>query len=129
MQIMSEPTTPPPVIPLGSPTPPEDVFLVGIKSTVVAMSRANGAILWSTRLPAGLTADFVTVTCDGERVFAHTGGKLFGLDLATGRLLWSNELTGYGYGLATLCVPGSVAAPDSASVRRHIDLERRKSSD
>jgi hypothetical protein len=75
-----------------------------------------------------MMADFVTVTCDGERVFAHAGGKLFGLDLASGRLLWSNELTGYGYGLASICVPGFGSAPDSTSVRHHIDLERQKSS-
>src|SRR6266481_3453916 len=34
-----------------------------------------------------------------------------------GRMLWVNELSGYGYGLASICVPGMASSPDLAAVR------------
>ena len=61
---------------------------------------------------------FVTVLSDGCNVFAHTHGKLHCLDFATGRVLWTNELSGYGYGIASLCIPGGATAPDAAAVRQ-----------
>ena len=75
----------------------------------------------------------VTVLADGQRIFAHTQGTLHCLDLANGQLLWSNELPGYGYGLASLCLPGGPTAPDcfcrgesasgtTAIERRHIEF-------
>jgi outer membrane protein assembly factor BamB len=95
----------------------QEIILIGVKHTVCAVSKANGASLWTTKLPGGLGGDFVTVACDGERVFAHSSGQLFCLDLWSGRMLWTNELRGYGYGLASICVPGMGSSPDMAAVR------------
>lgn len=97
---------------------PEDVFLIGVRHSVSAISKSNGAILWTTKLQGGVGGDFVTVACDGDRVFAHSGGALYGLDLSTGRVLWRNELRGFGYGLTSICVPGVGSAPDWAAIRR-----------
>jgi outer membrane protein assembly factor BamB len=96
---------------------PQEIILIGIKHSVSAVSKADGHALWTTKLPGGLGGDFVTVASDGERVFAHSSGQLFCLDLWSGRLLWTNELRGYGYGLASICVPGMAASPDMAAVR------------
>ena len=106
---------------------PEEIILVGVKHSVSALSRANGSILWTTKLPGGVGGDFVTVVCDGERVFAHCGGELFRLDLYDGRVLWKNELRGFGYGLASICIPGMASAPDLAAVRA-IEAEREAAS-
>jgi outer membrane protein assembly factor BamB len=95
----------------------QHVILIGVKHSVSAVSKADGLVLWTTKLPGGLGGDFVTVACDGERVFAHSSGQLFCLDLQNGRVLWTNELPGYGYGLASICVPGLVSGPDAAAVR------------
>jgi hypothetical protein len=104
-----------------------DILLLGLKQSVTAISKLNGQSLWKTALPGGLTGDdFVTVLSDGQRVYAHTEGKLHCLDLADGRVLWSNELRGYGYGIASLCFPGGPGAPDPAAVQKHI-LEQQKS--
>jgi outer membrane protein assembly factor BamB len=73
-------------------------------------------VLWTTKLQGGV-GDFVTVACDGECIFAHTGGQLYRLDLSTGQVLWKNELRGFGYGLASICVPGMAAAPETAAIR------------
>jgi len=54
--------------------------------------------------------EFVTVSSDGERVYAYSGGHLTALDMDTGRVLWTNGLPGYGYGLGTICFPGDASA-------------------
>jgi hypothetical protein len=33
-------------------------------------------------------------------------------------MLWSNELKGYGYGIASICIPGQFTAPEMAMVAR-----------
>lgn len=103
----------------------QEIILIGVKNTVAAVSKANGTILWTTKLLRGVGGDFVTVTCDGERVFAHSNGQLYALDLTDGQVLWANELKGYGYGLASICIPGVMTAPDAAAVRV---VESRKQS-
>lgn len=95
----------------------QQMILIGVKHSVSAISRADGLVLWTTKLPGGLGGDFVTVACDGERVFAHSSGQLFCLEIGSGRVLWTNELPGYGYGLASICVPGMASEPDAAAVR------------
>jgi PQQ-like domain len=95
----------------------QEIILIGVRHSVSAVSKANGAVLWTTKLPGGLGSDFVAVACDGERVFAHSSGQLFCLDLWSGRRLWTNELRGCGYGLASICVPGMASSPDLAAVR------------
>ena len=95
----------------------QEIILIGVKHTVSAVSKADGHVLWTTKLPGGLGSDFVAVACDGERVFAHSSGQLFCMELSSGRMLWTNELRGYGYGLATICVPGMASSPDMAAVR------------
>src|SRR6185369_11036910 len=89
-----------------------EIILIGVKHSVSAISRANGQVLWPTKLPGGIGSDFVAVACDGERIFAHSSGQLFCMDLSSGRMLWTNELSGYGYGLASICVPGMATTPD-----------------
>ena len=47
-------------------------------------------------------ADFVNILVDGDLVTATTKGEAFGLDRATGQLLWHNKLPGLGMGLVTI---------------------------
>lgn len=106
---------------------PEQLILVGVRHSVSAISKSNGSVLWTTKLQGGIGGDFVSVACDGERVFAHSGGKLYRLDLSTGRILWVNELRGFGYGLASICVPGIASAPDIGAIRA-IEAQQEASS-
>ncbi len=106
----------------------DDILLLGLKQSVSAISRLDGRSLWKTALPGSIAGnDFVTVLSDGQRVFAHTEGKVHCLDLANGQVLWSNDLPGYGFGIASLCFPGGLAAPDPAGVQKRI-LEQQQSS-
>lgn len=103
----------------------DEILILGLKRSVSAISRRDGRVLWQSRLPGGVGDGFVTVISDGALIYAHTQGKLHCLDLADGRLLWSNELIGYGYGIASLCLPAGPAAPDIAAVEKRSDEQRR----
>jgi outer membrane protein assembly factor BamB len=102
----------------------DDLIFLGLKSRVSALSKSDGHILWSTELPSGLGHGFVTVNCDGRRVYACTNGQLHCLDIFSGRILWTNELKGYGYGIASICIPGFPTAPDPALYAR-FDADRQ----
>lgn len=91
---------------------PENIVLLGVKGAVLAFRRDTGAHLWATELKSSST-DFVTVTSDLDRVYAHTGGELFCLDLQSGQKLWHDGLKGFGYGVASIALPGSAPAPSS----------------
>lgn len=106
----------------------EDILLLGLKSSVTAISKLNGCILWTTDLPSGLGDGFVTVLSDGMRVYAYTYGELHCLELDTGRRIWSNELKGYGYGLASLCLPAGQSAPPPVILRRLQEQQSSKSA-
>ncbi len=107
----------------------DNILLLGLNQSVAAISKHDGQTLWKTELPTALSGDdFVTVVSDGHFVFAHTYGKLHCLDLANGRVLWSNDLKGYGYGVASLCFPGSPSAPDVAAVRKQALQQLRQTS-
>jgi len=73
----------------------QEIILIGVKHSVSAVSKANGAVLWTTKLPSGLGGDFVTVACDGERVLPTAVTTLLP-GSRSGRMLWVNELSGYG---------------------------------
>lgn len=102
----------------GHPVGPmnfDDVLLCGVKRHVLALDKRTGVILWETKLPGGTGNGFVSVVTDGNLVCAHANGQVHGLDFATGRLLWTNGLSGYGYGLASLNLPGFGSSPDAAT--------------
>lgn len=97
---------------------PSNLLLLGLKRTVSALSRSDGMVLWSTKLPTGMGGqDFVTLLSAGDLIFAYCGGHLHALDMQTGAIRWSNELPGLGYGLASLHVPGVGSAPSTAQAQ------------
>jgi outer membrane protein assembly factor BamB len=107
----------------------EQIILLGLKNRVAAISTADGRELWSTEISGGWgSSGFVTLVCDGSRVFACASGRLHGLDLATGHVLWTNDLPGYGYGLASLCLPHDASAPDAAVAAQHFAGQTANSS-
>ena len=102
------------------PLQPDDIVLLAVKRTVIAFNKRSGARLWSQTLTTGLSEDFVTVLADTQRVYAHTKGQFFCLDLFTGNELWRDGLTGLGYGVASIALPGGAATaiPGAAQTLR-----------
>jgi len=107
-----------------------EILFVGTKGYVVAFSKRDGTQLWKTWLGGGMAIagdKFVTLLADGERVYAHTYGKLFCLDAQTGQPLWTNDLPGLGYDLATLAVDGA-SSPSVPLVDRRRESEARQAA-
>ena len=102
----------------------EEILVIGVKKSVIALERATGRRLWEADLGGGIGTGFVSVIADETRVFAHARGELFCLDLFSGRRLWEDGLPGYGYGLASLALPGrqmATPAPTAESKRQQDD--------
>ncbi len=97
---------------------PNDILLLGLKQTVTAICRADGAILWTTKLPDGNSNAFINLATDQRHVYAACNGVLHCLELQTGTLVWTNPLKGYGFGIASLCLPGQPAGPQAAAAAR-----------
>ncbi len=109
----------------------KDILLLGVKRTIIAFQRSTGVELWRIELGGGLLSgsDFVSLQADEQRVFAHTSGELYCLDLQTGEPLWSDKLSGLGYDVATLAFPnGSTNATEAAQEKRRQDEAQRRSS-
>jgi outer membrane protein assembly factor BamB len=104
----------------------DEVVVLGMGRRVAAISKSDGRILWSTEVSNGLGNPFVTLVIDGQRVFAGCAGLLHCLDLATGSLIWTNELPGYGYGLASLCLPGGESSPSPEVAQRLAEEEQKR---
>jgi hypothetical protein len=86
-----------------------EIVLVALNGRVTALQKDGGAIVWSTKLPG--RANFVTMTGDGQKVYAASIEEIHCLDLISGKLLWSNGLKGHGWGLASVWVPGQAPTP------------------
>jgi outer membrane protein assembly factor BamB len=105
-----------------------DMLFVGASGYVAAFNKHDGTELWRATLKSGMTLAgdrFVTVLVEGERVYAHTYGHLFCLDAQTGEQLWTNELSGLGYDLATLALEGTSSPPPAELAKRR----RERASD
>jgi outer membrane protein assembly factor BamB len=109
------------------PAATEDLIVLGMSGRVATISKTDGHIIWSTELNSSLGSNFVTLLIEGNRIFASCAGHLHCLDLGTGEILWTNELPGYGYHLASLCLPGGKSSPDPA-VQEFADEAARRAS-
>jgi hypothetical protein len=106
---------------------PENVLLVGVKGAVLAFRRDTGAHLWATELKSS-SNNFVTVISDEDRVYAHTGGELFCLDLQSGTKLWADGLKGFGYGLASIALPGVAQSFPTVEQLRQMEADASSSA-
>ncbi len=97
-------------------------LFVGVRGYVIAFDQRDGTEIWRTQLAtSGLSlggSGFTTLLVEGERIFAHAYGELFCLDAATGEQLWSDDLVGLGYGIASMAVVGAAAPPPAVVAER-----------
>jgi outer membrane protein assembly factor BamB len=85
-----------------------DTVLIGVQGHVASIKKETGELSWKTHIAGGFGDAFVSLASDGTFIFAHTRGKLFCLDASSGELLWTNDLPGLGYGIASICaIPGT----------------------
>ena len=109
--------------------PSELLVIVALNTSVAALLKSSGKMVWQTDLPGIVGDRFVTLTADASHVFAYAKGKLHCLDTKTDRVLWTNELKGFGYGIASVCVPGVPSASDpTAYAQMEAEKQRHPSA-
>lgn len=83
-------------------------LIIGSNGFVAAIDLTDGRELWRTRLQTGVFAatnsQDVSVLVQGGFVFAGSHGHLFCLEVASGSILWQNELSGMGYNDVSLAM-------------------------
>ena len=99
---------------------------LGTHGHVIAIERSNGRQVWQTSLPrTGYEA--VSVLVDGDQLICASGGRVFGLDAATGEIRWTNALKGLGNGLVYVTSAAAAGTPDGtalfASVRAQQNMD------
>lgn len=88
-----------------------ELVFIGIKGSVVALSRATGQQVWTTHLKG---MSFVNVVLEEGTVLASCCGEVFCFDPLTGKSLWHNPLKGFGRGPTTIATehnPGTGNLP------------------
>ena len=88
---------------------PKNILILGLNGSLRAYRRDTGELLWSSHLKK---TGFVSFVADEKRVYAHTNGELFCVDLFTGDGRWNDPLKGWGFDLASLGLPGGSSAPN-----------------
>ncbi len=91
-----------------------EVLVLGTNQQVAAYRKRDGVELWRTKLGGWRGDDFVTLLVEENSVYVHTKGRLYCLDLRTGKEAWSNELQGLGYETGMLAVHGASTQPAAA---------------
>ncbi|MFO1439640.1 MAG: PQQ-binding-like beta-propeller repeat protein [Verrucomicrobiaceae bacterium] len=76
-----------------------DLVFTGFNKRVAAVHRDSGQLLWQWKAPQ---SGYVTLLLDGDRLIVSVNGYLHALEALTGRHLWSNDLPGFGTGVASL---------------------------
>ncbi len=100
------------------------LLLIGINGHVSAIDPGNGHQLWTTKLEGGsflasTNHEDVSVLLHDGVVFAGCFGHLFGLDAATGQILWHNELAGMGHNDISMAMDGVSVQFQQKVVRRN----------
>lgn len=74
---------------------------------------------------------FVNMIKKNDFIYAHTYGRLYCIDINSGKIIWSNELKGLGYDLATMISDddNNIKGNMSAAQMSGIVNDRRRSSD
>ncbi len=78
----------------------DDLVFTGFNNRIAALHRDTGDIVWQWTAPSGST--YTSLLLDGDRLIACVHGYMYALEAATGRQLWANPMSGFGYGVASL---------------------------
>lgn len=76
-----------------------DLIFTGFNKRVAALDRASGEIVWHWKARHN---GYVTLLLDSGHLIVSVNGFMYALDALTGRLIWENEMAGFGYGVTSL---------------------------
>jgi outer membrane protein assembly factor BamB len=103
---------------------------IGTKGKIVVIDAGTGKTIKEiipnqSMLKSG--NGFVTMIKNGGFLYAHTYGRLYCIEINSGKIIWSNELKGLGYDLATMISDDDNNSRGNmiASKMKDIDDQRR----
>ena len=97
-----------------------DLIFTGFNKRVAALHRNTGEIVWRWKAHHN---GYVTLLLDGDMLIVSVNGFMYALEALTGRLIWENEMEGFGYGVTSLVskngvtgasLPAQAAAVDAS---------------
>jgi outer membrane protein assembly factor BamB len=92
---------------------------VGIKTSVLALDRKTGDIVWAVKLPVkyggSTVSGLANVWCDNDALFATCAGEIFCLDPKSGAIVWHNLLKKMGTGFVSIATEGSAPRTTAAA--------------
>jgi outer membrane protein assembly factor BamB len=100
------------------PQSPSDILIVGTRGHLLAFNKNTGAPAWKYEFEKSLLAngsDYVTTLIDGDELFAGCYGAIYCFDVMKGKLLWTDNLRGKGYGVVSFAAVGGATSPFPAA--------------
>jgi outer membrane protein assembly factor BamB len=88
-----------------------DLIFTGFNRRVAALNRNTGVLVWQWRAPQGSL--YTTLLLDGDVLVVSVDGYMYGLNPYSGDLLWSNPMSGFGTGVASLVSVNGVGSNSS----------------
>jgi len=99
---------------------------IGAKGKIVAIDEGTGRTIKEITLDQSWLKSgngFVNMIKKGNFIFAHTSGHLYCIEIQSGKVIWSNELKGLGYDLATMI------SDDDNNIKGNMIAAKMKDSD
>jgi len=84
-----------------------DLIFTGFNKRVAALHRSSGEIIWHWKARHN---GYVSLLLDGTMLIVSVNGFMYALDALSGRLIWENEMAGFGYGVTSLVSQNGVTS-------------------
>ncbi|KAG1031971.1 hypothetical protein G6F43_013855 [Rhizopus delemar] len=95
-----------------------NILLCATNGKIYALHKRNGGKLWSTKFASGAMGGIVSIfVTDFDKVIVGANGKTACLDLMTGKTLWLNRMSGFGYEeVSVISTPSRILTPKKEPV-------------
>jgi len=106
---------------------------IGAKGKIAVIDEGTGRTIKEIALNESWLKSgngFVNMIKKGNFIYAHTTGRLYCVEINSGKIIWSNELKGLGYDLATMISDDDNNSRGNTIASKMKDLDdQRRSSD
>ncbi|KAG1138341.1 hypothetical protein G6F37_010568 [Rhizopus arrhizus] len=95
-----------------------NILLCATHGKIYALHKRSGNKLWSAKFPSGAMGGIVSIfVTDFDKVIVGANGKTACLDLMTGKTLWLNRMSGFGYEeVSVISTPSRILTPKKEPV-------------